>query len=62
MPSASAVYFASSRECCEEKRLGIAIPSTLPGPTAAQATHAATAESIPPDKPSTICLIPDLRQ
>ena len=62
MPSAFAVYSASSSECCEEKRLGIAIPNTLFEPTAAQATHAATAESMPPDNPRTICFIPDFRQ
>ena len=62
MPNDSAVYFASDLECSDEKREGIERPSTFSGPTAAQATHAATAESIPPLRPRTIRLIPDLRQ
>ena len=62
IPSVSAVKRASSIECCEEWRLGIANPRTFSGPTAAAATHAATAESMPPESPKTMDEIPDLRQ
>ena len=46
----------------EEWRLGIDIAVTLLGPTAAEAIQAATAESMPPDKPRTTFLIPLLAQ
>ena len=49
-------------ECCDEYLLGMAMPSTFSGPTAAAATQAATAESMPPDNPRTTDLIPDFRQ
>ena len=42
-------------------RLGIATPVTLSGPSAATASAAVNAESIPPDKPSTTDLKPHLR-
>ena len=37
-------------------------PQTFSGPNAAAATQAATAESMPPDRPSTIEEMEDLRQ
>lgn len=42
---------ASSRECCEEYRLGIETQCTFAAPTASQAIAATSAESIPPDRP-----------
>ena len=42
---------ASSIECWEEKRDGIATPHTDSDPTASTATAAVNAESMPPDKP-----------
>ena len=44
---------ASERECSEEYALGSAIPCTLAPPIASAAIAATTAESIPPDTPST---------
>ena len=59
IPRVSAVYFASSMECCDENRDGMEIPSTFSGPTASAATQAATAESIPPLSPRTMRCTPD---
>jgi hypothetical protein len=52
---------ASSRECSEEYRLGIDTPTTLAAPSASQAMAATTAESMPPDSPSTTDGKPFLR-
>ena len=45
----------------DEYRDGIATPSTLPGPSARAAMHATSAESMPPESPSTACVKPQLR-
>ena len=44
-----------------EKGEGISTPSTFAGPSASHAIAAVSAESIPPERPSTTCENPHLR-
>jgi hypothetical protein len=51
----------SSTEPDDENSDGIVTPSTAPGPSASAAIAAVSAESIPPDSPTTIFVNPFLR-
>src|SRR5437762_2503812 len=53
MPRLRPSAVASSTLCEDENGLGIAMPSTCSGPSAATARCAVTAESIPPESPTT---------
>ena len=52
-PGACATASASSRLSCEVKRDGIITQRTRLGPSASTATAAESAESMPPESPST---------
>ena len=52
MPRFFASAAASVSEPSDEKRDGMATPSTFSGPSARAAMQATSAESMPPDRPS----------
>jgi hypothetical protein len=60
-PVLAASSAASERECCDEYADGIDTPCTAPAPRASTAIAAHTAESIPPESPSTTEAKPFLR-
>ena len=62
MPRFAASAWASVRLWSLLNRLGIATPWTFSGPRAAAASAATTAESIPPDSPTTTERNPHLRR
>ena len=60
MPSARASASASALEWSDETALGIETPRTLSGPSASAAMTATSAESMPPESPTTAFLKPHL--
>ena len=54
MPSPSASRCASPRVPSDEKRDGIETPCTRSGPSASTASATVSAESIPPESPTTM--------
>ena len=61
MPRFCASARASATEPSDEYRLGMVTPHTASGPRASAAMAAVSAESMPPDRPSTTCEKPFLR-
>jgi hypothetical protein len=60
IPSRAATSAASSSDVAEVKRDGSITPRTASGPSASAAIAATSAESTPPDRPSSTRRMPDL--